>query len=273
MNRIRHRLWRTQRNALDIFGRATNPSHTFLRQFWYARNVGDVFGALLTRRLFQRSPIWVPKHSESKLLSVGSILHFATHDDIVFGSGLLSPDYRPDLRRVRILALRGPLSAEVMAPGYSGPFGDPGLLVAGLLGITAAPVEGRIGVVRHHLERSKPLPDGLSPNFVDIDVHASPAAFLRQVSFCETVISTSLHGLVAADSLGIPRTWMESEFSARIGRFKFKDYFYGIGAEVPKLGSKFTPLPDLVDQAVLPSVDLALTIARLSEIHLTSSKF
>ena len=46
---------------------------------------------------------------------------------------------------------------------------------------------------------------------------------------CEAIVSSSLHGLVIAESFGIRSTWMKLSENLAGGEFKFHDYFLGTG--------------------------------------------
>ena len=57
-------------------------------------------------------------------------------------------------------------------------------------------------------------------------------AFLDEVSECEHIISTSLHGLIVAQAYGIPVGWAvmsTSETQIPGGNTKFEDYFASVG--------------------------------------------
>ena len=60
---------------------------------------------------------------------------------------------------------------------------------------------------------------------LDLNVHETPIAFLRRMSTCAVVLSTSLHGLVFAEALGIPNLWVKAGDRLPGGEFKFHDWF------------------------------------------------
>jgi len=57
-----------------------------------------------------------------------------------------------------------------------------------------------------------------------VNVHRGAAATVREIASCATVITTSLHGLVTADSYGIPAVWTTLDPPLGGGDFKFRDY-------------------------------------------------
>jgi pyruvyltransferase len=67
------------------------------------------------------------------------------------------------------------------------------------------------------------------PDVHMIDVTAEPAQVMCEIARCSTVISSSLHGLVAAEALGIPAAWVVLSDRVAGGTFKFHDYYLGSG--------------------------------------------
>ena len=60
---------------------------------------------------------------------------------------------------------------------------------------------------------------------LDISVHLPPKDFLEKMAGCETILSTSLHGLIFAEALGLPNLWIKGYGQAVVDDFKFNDWF------------------------------------------------
>ena len=69
------------------------------------------------------------------------------------------------------------------------------------------------------------------PNSKFIDVQNEPETVLKEISECENIISTGLHGLIIADSYGIPNCWCEISDKILGNNFKFHDYFSSFGTD------------------------------------------
>lgn len=63
------------------------------------------------------------------------------------------------------------------------------------------------------------------PNSKIIDVRQAPLDTLQQIASCDFIVSTAMHGLIAADSLGIPNKWIEVSDKVEGNGYKFKDYY------------------------------------------------
>ena len=64
-----------------------------------------------------------------------------------------------------------------------------------------------------------------------INVRRHPSAVIRDIASCGAILSSSLHGLVVADSYGIPAAWTSGSPPLTGGDFKFQDYasaFHGL---------------------------------------------
>ena len=163
----------------------------------------------------------------ARMVGVGSILEHLpdTFDGVVWGSGLIDDAARP-LPRARVLAVRGALTRERIGAPEGVTLGDPGLLAADLVERGDAPYE--LGFVPHGAQLTTPEVQALvrrrDPRVNVIDVSRSPHHVVREISRCRHVLTTSLHGLVVADSYGIPAAWAELTQGLMGGTYKFRDF-------------------------------------------------
>ena len=66
-------------------------------------------------------------------------------------------------------------------------------------------------------------------NSIIIDpVNSNPLKIAELIASCEFIISSSLHGLIAADALNVPNVWMKISNGIIGGNWKFNDYFFSI---------------------------------------------
>lgn len=238
--------------------------------YWYRNepNFGDAFSPMAVRHCFGFDPRPAGKWS-ADLVAEGSVLDFALLRDVpdgfwaakaivvraalnrmfrpplvVWGSGMLFPLEGPrveiPIRRTRFLAVRGEFTRSQMSviglldPRHEIVMGDPGLFMPEVLGIDSNPEYER-GLVLH----ASLWDDGTAESFAFenprirlIDPRRHPREVVADIARCRSVFSNSLHGLVAADALGIPNRWvaLETRFAdARRNRFKFDDYYSAFG--------------------------------------------
>ena len=136
-------------------------------------------------------------------------------------------------REVNPLILRGKLSHEVLErvnkKKYSGVvYGDLGLLSSYLLEKKVGK-RYAVGIVPHKFDYDNPKIEFLLrsiPNSVLLDLREPPLETLNKIAECETIVSSSLHGLVAADGFGIPNMRIKLSnhgFDFDVD-FKFDDY-------------------------------------------------
>lgn len=176
---------------------------------------------------------------EADLFAIGSIFQSVVQGGrgrakedrpLVWGSGLMSTARRYDPEAQQIFSLRGPLTRAILdLPPL--PYGDPGLLAADLLAQRPAPT-GKIGILVHFSQKlSRALRAELAadPRFVMINLRTSDVfGVLTQIAACDHIVSSSLHGLIVADSFGIPNTWLDSTGIHPSHEFKFHDYALGV---------------------------------------------
>lgn len=182
-----------------------------------AGNFGDVLTPILFERLLGIRLQWVEREN-AELFGIGSIAelippHFSGY---VIGTGCMFNE-PIELNGARVLALRGAHTARLA--GLHPPFlADLGLLALDLL--RRRPVRDiPVGTVR---AGGDPRPSiGLA-----LDPGGDPDEMIQMAARCQRIVSSSLHGLILADSLGIPSMWDPWPVDVT---FKFRDYASAYG--------------------------------------------
>lgn len=202
---------------------------------------GRNFGDQLTPILFERWGIphtWAPP-GDAELFGVGSIISKvprAGFAGIVWGTGTIRRGVGRDLSRARVLAVRGERTARECRGVPAGtPFGDPGILVGTLIGDgdrgrLVVGERGELGdvVVPHYVDHD--LADR-HPGATVVPITSDPIEFVTAVARADRVFTSSLHGLITADALGIPHV-LEPHPSVIGGLWKFQDYASAFGETI-----------------------------------------
>ena len=230
-----------------------------MRAFWDQDQGGRNFGDALTAVLFEHMLGVRLEWSEPEaadVFGVGSLAEAIPvgFTGIVFGTGKMFAHTALDLSQARVLALRGPLTAEDSGADCD-LLGDPGLLVRDLPWGKVAPRDLGTAWLPHYV-------DERSGVGYRIDILGGVPAVLDEVARCERIVTSSLHGLVLADAFGIPSLWDPCPAVAGEG-FKFRDYAASYGETIRPGVWRMAP-PDQVMRkhdallAALLSLDLAV---------------
>lgn len=186
-------------------------------------NFGDDINPFFFRALMSR-PIHFASRRGSHVLGVGSVLNQATGTSMIAGSGLLNNSLAVRVNPDQVFAVRGEYTTDAL--GFRPPhLGDPGILVSHLFPRRPNPPAFRLGFLPHHAQAKvlrgvTPMKDCL---FIDPAWH--PLRVIDAIGRCEQILSQSMHGLIFADSYGIPNAWISPHESMIGGEFKFNDYY------------------------------------------------
>lgn len=217
----------TQRSARALITPQLYPKAVVVPTFWW--EVVKNFGDLLTPYLLPEwnvVPILTPA-DRAALVGVGSLIQHLPDDfsGVMWGTGLIE-DRRIDFPDATALALRGELTRDRLGNPEVLALGDPGLLLPRR--IRRQTVRWDVGVIPHFSHRESPdlrrLIEGFTGSVTVVDVQRHPAAVGRQIAACRTIVTTSLHGLIIADSFGIPAVWVVMPNELYGGDFKFRDH-------------------------------------------------
>lgn len=188
-------------------------------------NFGDWLTPYFLAKLTSHSIEWVPP-DEADLFGCGSILENIPCDftGTIFTTGAMHEETRRgDLIGAHVISVRGPLTLERMGAIDRVTFGDLGLLCR--LVAPKVKKEHEIGYIPHYVFRGQNQPGHV------IDITSGIENVMREAAKCERIVSSSLHGIVLADALGIENQWEESYRVYGKG-FKFHDYAAALGETI-----------------------------------------
>lgn len=196
-------------------------------------NFGDYISLKLIERIVQRPVrfyVKKTKNPEQKMLAIGSILYFANEGDLIWGSGLnglktKKEDY--SFTHLDVRAVRGPITRRFLMENFHIDcppiYGDPALLFPYFFPEfkKKEPPQNDYIVIPHYRERK------LFPKTDPHVVHPTEPwdQVIEKILDSKFVISSSLHGIIIAESYGIPARWLRvSEIEPML---KYKDYYLG----------------------------------------------
>lgn len=208
------------------------PPRPSVKAYWWKGkrqpNWGDWLTPLLLSRFAHVQPEWVERGS-AEVVCVGSILGQIIgpwFTGTVLGAGKLFADQTVP-PRASVLALRGPLSARGVAGTFA--LGDPGLLADELVTIDTKRYD--LCLIPHWSDKTLAHDTRFTQyEHVVIDPAWDALSVIRTIAESKKVVSSSLHGLILADALSIPRRFEASaDWSNDGGFFKVRDHNAAIG--------------------------------------------
>jgi hypothetical protein len=210
-----------------------HPAPIRASYFQRVRNIGDAVAPYLLENVTGRPIISARSTDRPYILSIGSLLQVSTPQSFIWGTGLIHPSAGigdPNPRRIH--AVRGKLTyAELVRNGIRVgdiPLGDPGILIRQLLGPQGlAGSRFSLGLVPYVFDRDHPffLDAAKDPSVKVIDVCDPIDVYLADMMSCDAIASSSLHGLIFAEALGLPTLWLKVSEKVVGQGFKFADWF------------------------------------------------
>lgn len=202
------------------------------------------FGDALTPYIFNKIGVpfeLVEKFEDAELIGIGSNLdrvYRADHIKAVWSSGFMYPK-NGKLRFHKDLEILGVRGENTLASIEDFPkiasLGDGGLLVREVFKISA-PQDGRIALIPHMSDKDTEIVRKVRNDnrFKVIDVFSDINEILSAVKSSRFVLSTSLHGLIVADALGVPNAFAELDDGRTLegDGFKYQDYISAVGGEL-----------------------------------------
>lgn len=215
-----------------------------IKLYWWRNrdgtiNYGDDISPFIVERISGR-PVEHTSLERCDLIATGSLLDRAAmrrwkrlarlnfRPLFVWGSGSLQP-LPPAPRNLVVEAVRGPRTRDAMGLPRTLPIGDPALLLSAF--INRPQKRYRWGIIPHVSDRNHPMvaelqyqPGARVIDLTDPDTVGTAAL----IASCHFVASSSLHGLITADSFGVPNVWLKLSDALDGGDWKFVDYFESV---------------------------------------------
>lgn len=200
-------------------------------------NFGDIVGPYLVKKISKKNIQFVnPKKRRlhqffrKVYVTAGSILTQIDKNCVVWGSGIISKDSH--VANATFLAVRGPLTRNILLKkGYKVPavFGDPALLLPRF----------------YNPKIKKKYSIGFTPHYVDYNevenwyknndsikvinlLNDSIENVIDEIKECDYIISSSLHGIIVANTYDIPAIWVKFSNKLFGDDIKFHDYFQSV---------------------------------------------
>ena len=208
------------------------------------KNFGDWLSPVLVEALSGMKVVHA-RPNKCDLMGLGSLLakaknHFWNRKIDIWGPGLIE-DIGQFRSPHRIHAVRGWHTARAICNQKVAVVGDPGLLCDMLVPTNIAlKKDSTVGIIPHYVDQGSPLVREFlcnNPRARMIDIFSETLDFISQVARCEVVLSSSMHGLIAADALGVPNAWIRLSDKVWGKDFKFADYYSVFGLD------NITPFP------------------------------
>lgn len=242
-------------------------------------NLGDSLSPLIVNAMLERKGL-TPDRAVSRtkhLMAVGSIIGRGRFDVTVWGTGVLREGIADVIakqrlyRRYDIRAVRGPRTRKMLLDaGYDCPerYGDPAILMPQIYPAADAKAAGKkypVSLILHHRTElcwCDDAPDQAQFRFCApeqyrdqlhiIDPNTTDYRdFLDQIVQSERVISASLHGIILAESYGVPAVFLH--FGVQDQEIKFHDWYESTGRTLRCVKT----LPEAMDAAAMPLPDLS----------------
>jgi pyruvyltransferase len=257
MNRY---IYRFQHIAASITGSVSHKPK--IEACWANKemNAGDLVTPILLKR-YGFTPVFSYRN-EAELFSCGSLLDKVSENfsGYLLGTGLMHGDVVKSFPNAKILAVRGELTRNNIGAPKDTILGDPGLLVSNYM-TKRHEKKYVLGIIPHYTDKKDTRLHNLIRRhrkaILFIEIQANPLAVLKKIDQCEYILSSSLHGLVFADSLGVPNVWTILSGQVKGKGFKFHDYGSALKwKRDPVLISGNEKLAELVAQTSLPPLSV-----------------
>jgi len=208
----------------------------------YGQNFGDYLSIVVVANLAKKNNFKYMKNIDNKLLSIGSILHFAKDNDIVWGSGINGKIDKNmhKFNNLDVRMVRGPLTKKFLESKnikVNDTFGDPALLLSYIFpDLKHKPIKNKIILIPNLNEFNECKK--IVPKHIKLISPLRHWKFvLDEILSSEIVYTSSLHGLILSEVFKIPVVLFKPFISETID--KYEDYILGTNRSLKTIPKTF----------------------------------
>lgn len=200
-------------------------------------NLGDFLSKVVVEYLLQKEDISLNSdvNSTKHLYAIGSILLMGYQNAVVWGSGfpyepsfLRSLFHRSTFRKLDVRCVRGPRTKKTLEKlGYNCKenYGDPAVLMPLIYNPTITKKTEYVVIPHYSMEDKY---NGIIPNDNIVSMNTTDYRYvIDKIVSAKKVISSSLHGIILAESYGVPAVFLcdrEQKFN-----YKYEDWYLSTG--------------------------------------------
>ncbi len=251
------------RNHYSRNGEKLPKNKVHLEYYKDATNLGDLLSPVIYKYMLEQRSLTADSPAVGKkpthITALGSLLGGRGDFDMtVWGSGLMrfsAVKYicrRKVYQKLDVRAVRGPVTGAALEDcGIACPkvYGDPAILMPLIYSPTPKERKGTV-LITHYLTPTNQYSHLENLTFLNIQT-ADYKTFIDTIASAEKVISSSLHGIILAETYGTPAVFMKKGVESVL--LKFYDWYYSTGRYNVKVASDIQealaiepmPLPDL----------------------------
>ena len=225
------------RNALLINAYVDDDTWTGIRHSNWGDDLNYYFISHLTKRpIVFLHRFWLAKKLNFRnYLCIGTLLdavNYSRESTIVWGTGVSGQDRLFTIPK-EIRSVRGKKSIEFLQQKnmpYPALVGDPALILPLFYQPKNKEKKYKLGIIPHIIDLEHPVIKQIQSEnsnevlIINLSKFDKWTDIIDQICSCESIASSSLHGLITSDTYGVPNCWIELSGKISGGHFKFYDY-------------------------------------------------
>ena len=208
------------------------PSYNNVSLYYWSRI--DNFGDYLSNIIFEHFTSSIPQNKKNKqalIFGLGSILNLISVDSTVWGSGFRCSENANQSKdrlcglNLDLRLIRGPLTRDkLLEMGFECPklYGDPAIIMPIIYEPKVVHNPNGVLIIAHYSDYD----DFMKSKYSNMVVNAGTKDYkmiINKIRLSKKVISSSLHGIILAESYGVPAVLVN--VNPDLDLFKYQDYY------------------------------------------------